>query len=103
MGNMELVMLGGRQRDQTCFTQSSRAARGLGLTTRLTAALDVGLGAARMGTAGWGVLMSGASAANGATSIARLSQGARLVNFASKAAPVFGPSHRCPGSGPGRF
>ena len=47
--------------------QSSRAARGLGLTTRLTAALDVGLGAAGMGTAGsaGGALMSGASAANG--------------------------------------
>ncbi|MFN8613561.1 MAG: hypothetical protein U0931_38840 [Vulcanimicrobiota bacterium] len=72
--------------------QSSRAARGLGLTTRLTAALDLTLGATGVGTAGsaGGALMSGAAAANGATSIARLSQGARLVNFASKAAPVLG-------------
>lgn len=72
--------------------QSSRAARGLGMTTRLTAALDLGLGATGVGTAGsaGGALMSGAAAANGATAIARLSQGAQIVNFASKAAPIVG-------------
>lgn len=72
--------------------QSSRAARGLGTATRLTAALDVTLGTTNLSSAGSAAqtMMGASTTANGANSLARLSQSARLVDFAGKAAPVLG-------------
>ncbi len=70
--------------------QSGRAARGLGTATKLTAAFDLSLGTASVEAAGsLGQSLFGASnTAKAVNSFARLSQGAKVVNFASKAAPV---------------
>lgn len=70
--------------------QASRAARGLGTTTALTAGLDLasgttGVGGATLATDAAGSL---STTAKGVTGAAKISNAARIAGWASKAAPV---------------
>lgn len=74
--------------------QSSRAARGLGTATKLTAAFDLGLGTASIESASsaGSALFGAGNTAKAVNSFGRLSGGAKVINFATKAAPLLAKS-----------
>jgi len=103
--NSNLGMYTGTTKTAKYAYQSSRAIRGLGTTTRLTAAVDILAGSADAGAAHAidGAAKGVATTSKGVAGAAKLSKAAKVAKFAGKAAPVLTKGSCILGAGLGGY